>query len=609
MRAVAPSAALAGAAPLRLTIRARNLPSARAKSASPALARPPLAGRALVARHPPRRRVVCLVPSAVATGGDDVKVGSSQESSKSAGDDGECAIKSDGQIECLGAETPEGAETTAAPPSRGDGGGDISDAPPRGGGGGGGGGGDDGGGGGDDEGDEGEESSVPSPLSPSAATAALAGWASAAANGAKGASDLAALRSAVDGGIGAAVASLFGLNLVAATALRSATRRERERAARAKAEAEAAESARVDAAAQRWDAEEAEAAVLRASKLAAAEAAARDAGVDAPPVPAGALTALASVEGDRAVNAAHAAEEAAEEAAAEAEEAARAYAAEGFAPEGPGAGGVRFAVIPEDAKDPRVIAALRDAAEAQVAAAEAMRAAAAATRAAADATAAVQALQATIAAGEDEPSGEDGARAAAEAGRAAAAHGRAADRAAGAAVGAAARVTGHHASGGASLEPRMEPARLGSPDEDYYATPRFVPREAPSPHEFSPRDVSPGAKAARAAGRALVGAAGAVFAGVRAGVPVVASKARELAVEHGPGARKGAASFAGAVVSGAKKAWEGVDVETVGRNGRTVVKHRPGLREGIAAGYGKVRKLSGLYAGDEQKARGGASGA
>ena len=129
MRAVAPSAALAGAAPLRLTIRARNLPSARAKSASPALARPPLAGRALVARHPPRRRVACLVPSAVATGGDDVKVGSSQESSKSAGDDGECAIKSDGQIECLGAETPEGAETTAAPPSRGDGGGDISDAP------------------------------------------------------------------------------------------------------------------------------------------------------------------------------------------------------------------------------------------------------------------------------------------------------------------------------------------------------------------------------------------------------------------------------------------------------------------------------------------------
>ena len=220
MRAVAPSAALAGAAPLRLTIRARNLPSARAKSASPALARPPLAGRALVARHPPRRRVACLVPSAVATGGDDVKVGSFQESSKSAGDDGECAIKSDGQIECLGAETPEGAETTAAPPSRGDGGGDISDAPPRGGGGGGGGGGDDGGGGGDDEGDEGEESSVPSPLSPSAATAALAGWASAAANGAKGASDLAALRSAVDGGIGAAVASLFGLNLVAATALR-----------------------------------------------------------------------------------------------------------------------------------------------------------------------------------------------------------------------------------------------------------------------------------------------------------------------------------------------------------------------------------------------------
>ena len=81
------------------------------------------------------------------------------------------------------------------------------------------------------------------------------------------------------------------------------------------------------------------------------------------------------------MHAAHAAEEAAEEAAAEAEEAARAYAAEGFAPEGPGAGGVRFAVIPEDAKDPRVTAALRDAAEAQVAAAEAMRAAAAATRA------------------------------------------------------------------------------------------------------------------------------------------------------------------------------------------------------------------------------------
>ena len=64
--------------------------------------------------------------------------------------------------------------------------------------------------------------------------------------------------------------------------------------------------------------------------------------------------------------------------------------------------GVRFAVIPGDATDPRVVAALRDAAEAQAAAAAAMRAASAATRAAAEATDAAQRLQSAIASGADE---------------------------------------------------------------------------------------------------------------------------------------------------------------------------------------------------------------
>ena len=93
--------------------------------------------------------------------------------------------------------------------------------------------------------------------------------------------------------------------------------------------------------------------------------------------------------------------------------------------------GVRFAVIPGDATDPRVVAALRDAAEAQVAAAAAMRAASAATRAAAEATDAAQRLQSAIASGADEGARDgglsDGANeGASTASRAARAHARAA---------------------------------------------------------------------------------------------------------------------------------------------------------------------------------------
>ena len=61
-----------------------------------------------------------------------------------------------------------------------------------------------------------------------------------------------------------------------------------------------------------------------------------------------------------------------------------------------------FAVIPDDARDPRVVAALGDAARAQAAAANAMAAAAAATKRAAEATDAAQRLQRAIAAGATE---------------------------------------------------------------------------------------------------------------------------------------------------------------------------------------------------------------
>ena len=37
-----------------------------------------------------------------------------------------------------------------------------------------------------------------------------------------------------------------------------------------------------------------------------------------------------------------------------------------------------------------------------------------------------------------------------------------------------------------------------------------------------------------------------------------------------------------------------VDVETVARNGRTVVTHSPGIKERVAGGYEKMRNLSGL---------------
>ena len=61
-----------------------------------------------------------------------------------------------------------------------------------------------------------------------------------------------------------------------------------------------------------------------------------------------------------------------------------------------------FAVIPDDARDPRVVQALGDAARAQAAAADAMRNAAEASAIAADATAAAQRLQRAIAAGASE---------------------------------------------------------------------------------------------------------------------------------------------------------------------------------------------------------------
>ena len=173
-----------------------------------------------------------------------------------------------------------------------------------------------------------------------------------------------------------------------------------------------------------------------------------------------------------------------------------------------------------------MVAALQDAAEAQVAAANAMRAAAAATRAAADATAAAQLLQTAIAAGAD--AGED-----APASRAAAADAKQnaadAERAAAAAEFAAARHVARGERTGVLPPRRCRSCRC-----------RRLPRNRRRRARRAPSEER------RARARALVAVA------VRRGAPAVVDGVRSFADEHGPKATRHARSFAGVVAAKAR---------------------------------------------------------
>ena len=249
--------------------------------------------------------------------------------------------------------------------------------------------------------------------------------------------------------------------------------------------------------------------------------------------------------------------------------------------------GVRFAVIPGDATDPRVVAALRDAAEAQAAAAAAMRAASAATRAAAEATDAAQRLQSAIASGADEGARDgglsDGANeGASTASRAARAHARAAADAA-----ETAERAGTSARGRSGAFPRtFEGTDEGKED---------VGKDDAS---------SVGRRAARAAGGAAARAARFVGAGVVEGarrvVPAVASGVASAVETHGPAVRREAGSLGARAGAALSRAWNGVDETVVRRNGRSETVRRAGARERLAAAFAALRRASGLYRGHDE---------
>jgi hypothetical protein len=172
-----------------------------------------------------------------------------------------------------------------------------------------------------------------------------------------------------------------------------------------------------------------------------------------------------------------------------------------------------FALIPDDARDPRVVTALGDVARAQAAAADAFRAAGVATARAADATDAAQRLQRAIAAGaSEEELNAISAQAAAAANGAAAAAGKAATRE------------------GADLLLRENGAGVG--------------------------------RAAKVAVGGVAAAAGAVARGVSIATPVVVD-----------GARRYVPAAADAVGRGAKTVWDGDEVEGKRRPG---LKQRAG---------------------------------
>lgn len=567
MSAVAPAPAPARATFVESSSRRAPRASAETLRAPAPLAR---AQNALtprvVASHPTRGRVVVrLAPRAVAAGGSDLKIGATPDDD----DSPDLARSDDGAP--ANPELADDADDADHLRTETDGGGGGSG---EGGGGEGGSGGS--GSGGSGSGGSGSESESSGASTSADAAATLAGWAAAAA-------EKASEFRAVDGGLRAGAASLFAANLATWTTMRAAAGREargaeRRRAddARVAAAAEAEKLAREEAAAAEYEKAELAKAELedeerrRAKALVAASDAASVASrlpdSVASPAPAiASITALATV--NQVTQVAAEAEERAVGGFAGEEDVASANAASDAAASSP-ARGMPFAVIPSDAEDPRVVAALQDAAEAQVAAADAMRAAAAATRAAADATAAAQLLQTAIAAGADAGEDAPASRVAADDAKQNAAD---AERAAATAELAAAR---HVARGERTGVPSSAALPLVS-----------VPAAA---------EESPAKGAARAVGRVACACASAVAVAVRRGAPVVVDGVRSFADEHGPKATRHARSLAGVVAAKARDAWRGVDVETVARNGRTVVTTSPGLKQRLAGGYEKIRRLSGL---------------
>ena len=227
-----------------------------------------------------------------------------------------------------------------------------------------------------------------------------------------------------------------------------------------------------------------------------------------------------------------------------------------------------FAVIPSDATDPRVVAALREAAEAQIAAAEAMRAAAAAARCAADATAAVQALQAAIAAGTKDDAVTSGMDAAtvSMAAHAAAAQAKIAQRASDA----ASRRTSKQDEAAdtepaevAHAEPAAEPAtELASEAAEGEASAEAavkVEEEAPKV------DMSRFQTAAKAAGRTAIAAASAATVAAKEAYhvasPIAMKKAKEgyefLNAKYGPAVRTEYGKVKATAESEVDKLWNG----------------------------------------------------
>jgi len=657
-------AAMVAVAPSATTIRgggsfarsSRRRASATA-SASPGLA--PRAPRQLRATpSSSRARVrVCLAPRAVKTGPDDLKVSREDGDVRgsSSGKPGSSVINDAADVDGTHCTLEEGAvECTTE--EIGDGGGDGGDKSGEGGSGGGSGGGSEGGSGG--------SPGSPSPSEGSSSELlTFAGWAASRSSERAARADVAA---GLSGSARVAAASLFGLNLAAASLARAATRKQNETSARGAARpapdslrvvaapetetetdisntetaSRTNEDARLDAAARRWEREEARRraaaglaeasvdesvdAVVRTvgAALASRHAASRPSATTEPAEPLDAasaipietvgITALSSVTPPSARQKRARGPDDAEATPDDGSETERLPSSmtledgnttietrdahETDRDRDPlGERGVRFAVIPGDATDPRVIAALRDAAEAQVAAAAAMRSASAATRAAAEATDAAQRLQSAIASGADEgvgrPRGEDKSlfanEGASTASRAARAHARAAADAAETAERAA------NASGrsGAYLDAGLETRGAFEGTDE-------------GKEDVSDDASSAGRRVARAAGGAAARAARFVGAGVVEGarrvVPAVASGVASAVETHGPAVRREAGSLGARAGAALSRAWNGVDETVVRRNGRSETVRRAGARERLGAAFAALRRASGLYRGHDE---------
>ena len=605
---------------------------------------------------------VCLAPRAVKTGPDDLKVSREDGDVRgsSSGKPGSSVINDAADVDGTHCTLEEGAvECTTE--EIGDGGGDGGDKSGEGGSGGGSGGGSEGGSGG--------SPGSPSPSEGSSSELlTFAGWAASRSSERAARADVAA---GLSGSARVAAASLFGLNLAAASLARAATRKQNETSARGAARpapdslrvvaapetetdtdntdntdtehvSRTNEDARLDAAARRWEREEARRraaaglaeasvdesvdAVVRTvgAALASRHAASRPSATTEPAEPLDAasaipietvgITALSSVTPPSARQKRARGPDDAEATPDDGSETERLPSSMTLEDQNTtietretretdrdrdrdplGERGVRFAVIPGDATDPRVIAALRDAAEAQVAAAAAMRSASAATRAAAEATDAAQRLQSAIASGADEgvgrPRGEDKSlfanEGASTASRAARAHARAAADAAETAERAA------NASGrsGAYLDAGLETRGAFEGTDE-------------GKEDVSDDASSAGRRVARAAGGAAARAARFVGAGVVEGarrvVPAVASGVASAVETHGPAVRREAGSLGARAGAALSRAWNGVDETVVRRNGRSETVRRAGARERLGAAFAALRRASGLYRGHDE---------